>query len=145
MPDPRTAHLQKACPKNTCRRQRKRTTDRQWRRRNPDWFSDHRPKVRLWARNYPQYWKRYRASHPAYRAKERHRMRQTRVLRVAKQDAIRQNPVGYLADIRSLTLKTVAKQDAIGSQIDGILDYLVTGARVAKPNAIGEGPPGPVP
>lgn len=144
-PDPRTAALQMACPKKACRRQRKRMADRQWRQRNPDWFAARQAKVRLWARNYPHYWKCYRASHPAYRLKERRRMGRQRVLRVAKQDAIRQNPVGYLDDIRSLPIKTVAKQDAIGSQIDGILDYLIAGAHVAKPNAIAPGRPGPVP
>jgi len=144
-PNPRTARFQQACPKKICRRLRKRMADQRWRRRNPAWFAARQPKLRLWARNYPRYWKRYRASHPAYRLKERQRMRRQRVLRVAKQDAIRQNPVAYLADIRSLPLKTVAKQDAIGSQIDGILDYLIAGAYVAKPNAIAPGHPGPVP
>lgn len=145
VPDPRTALFQRACPKKACRRQRKRAADRRWCQRNPDCLAARHPKVRQWARDFPQYWKRYRATHPAYRLKERQRMRRQRVLRVAKQDAIRQNPVGYLADIRSLPLKTVAKQDAIGSQIEGILDYLVAGALVAKPNAIGEDPSGPLP
>jgi len=144
-PDPRTARFQQACSKKTCRRQRKRAADQRWRQRNPDCLAARQPKVRQWARDFPQYWRRYRAAHPAYRLRERERMRRHRVLRVAKQDAIRQNPVGYLSDIRSLPLKTVAKQDAIGSQIDGILDYLVAGARVAKPNAIGEGHFGPLP
>lgn len=144
-PNPRTVRFQQACPEKACRRQRKRMADQRWRRHNLSWFASRQPKVRQWARDFPQYWKRYRASHPAYRLKERRRMRRQRVLRVAKQDAIRQNPVGYLADIRSLPFKTVAKQDAIGTQIDGILDYLIAGAHVAKSNAIAPGPSGPVP
>lgn len=144
-PDQRTARFQQACPKKACRRQRKRMADRRWRQRNPDCIAARQPKIRQWARDFPQYWKRYRAAHPAYRLKERQRMRRQRVLRVAKQDAIRQNPVGYLSDIRSLPLKTVAKHDAMGSQIDGILDYLVAGTLVAKPNAIAPGRSSPLP
>ena len=41
--------------------------------------------------------------------------------RVAKQDAIRRDPVGYLQGLRGVGF--VAKQDAI-ARLDGIVDYL---------------------
>jgi len=144
-PDPRTAAVQKACRRSACRKARKREADRKWRRDNPGWSSGGRSTVRQWAQNHPDYWRAWRACHPAYRVRERLRMRRMRALGVAKQDAIRHNPVGYLAELRSPTRPSVAKQDAIGLQIDGILDYLVAGVRVAKPNAIAPGAPAPLP
>jgi len=144
-PHPRTAAVQKACRRSACRKARKREADRQWRRNNPGWSSSRQAKVRQWAKDYPGYWSCWRACHPAYRARERLRMSRKRAVRVAKQDAIRQDPVGYLAELRSLPRQSVAKQDAIGSQIDGILDFLAAGARVAKPNDMAPGRPAPLP
>lgn len=144
-PHPRTAAVQKACRRSACRKARKREADRRWRRDNPGWSSGRAPKVCQWAGNYPGYWRSWRACHPAYRARERLRMSRRRAVGVAKQDAIRQDPVGYLAKLRSLARQSVAKQDAIGPQIDGILDFLAAGARVAKPNAMASGRPAPLP
>ena len=138
-PDPRTAEFQKSCPKVQCRKIRKRQADLHWNRRNPDYFKWRRIKVGIWAKQYPNYWRHYRSTHPAYKNRERERMRERRALRVAKQDTITQNPVGYLSGLRSLRCQTVAKQDAIDSQIDGILDYLILGAGVAKPNDMAPG------
>lgn len=138
-PDPRT-EFPKACPRENCRKARKREADREWRRKNPGRADAGRlGKVRRWAKGYPGYWRQYRAGHPEYRARERERMRGRRV-RVAKQDEIRQNPVGYLTSIRGPG--NVAKQDEIGRQVDGIVEYLEAWARVAKPNDMAPGSTG---
>lgn len=135
-PNPRTQH-QIACVKPACRKKRKRQADATWRRNNRDWFEGRRAKVRQWAQAYPDYWRKSRASRPQYREREKERMRQRRA-RVAKQDAIRRNPVGYLEGLRGL--RRVAKQDAI-VRLDGIVDYLEAWA-VAKPNAMAPGTAG---
>lgn len=138
VPDPRTHNFQKACQRPQCRRERKRQVDRSWRKRNSEWFECRRPKVRQWAKDYPAYWKRYRASHHGYtrknRAQSRQRMRQRRQL-FAKQDAIRCHPVGYLKDIQHIgQQKTFAKQDAIKLQVESILVFLMAREMFAKPN-----------
>jgi len=56
----------------------------------------------------------------------------------AKQDAIRQNPVGYLEGLRAGPL--FAKQDAMGRPIDGILTYLVAQRVFAKQDGIASSP-----
>ena len=150
LPNPRTLRYeptsgkyhstQKACNRLQCRRERKRCADRDWRERNRDWFKGRHEKIRKWAKEYPGYWKRYRAAHAGYthknRVKSRLRMRQKRKM-FAKQDAISANPVGYLDGIRHLGQeKMFAKQDAIGLQIDGIVAFLMTREMFAKPNDI---------
>ena len=142
IPHPRTFKTQKTCSNPACRKTRKRLADQTWRRDNPGWSAGRQGKIRDWNAQYPDYWRQYRADHPEYRARERERMRKHRVLSVAKQDAIRQNPVGYLSDIRRFGPKTVAKQDAIAVRLDGVLDYLTVCARVAKPNDIAGSPAG---
>jgi hypothetical protein len=132
IPNPRTVKTQKACDDPACRRARKRQADKAWLAKNPGWTAGRKIKIRNWNRDYPAYWRRYRAEHPQYCRKERERMARNRVLRVAKQDAIRQNPVGYLREVRGLGPKIVAKQDAISQRLDGVLDYLTVCARAAK-------------
>lgn len=141
-PNPRTVETQKVCFDPACRKERKRRADESWRERNPDWSAGRVSKVRDWNAQYPDYWRKYRAGHQEYRQREQERMRCNRVLSVAKQDAIRTNPVGYLRDIRHSGSKTVAKQDAIAFRLDGVLDYLTICAAVAKPNDMANGPPG---
>ena len=109
IPNPRTTKIQKACPTPACSKARKRLADKSWRERNRGWFVARRIKVRKWAEEYPHYWRHYRAGHGEYRARERIRMRLYRVLRVAK-------------------------QDAIAVVLDGVPEYLVVAAHVAKPN-----------
>lgn len=142
IPNPTTFKTQKTCSSPVCRKERKRRADQTWRQNNPGWSVGRKGKVCIWNAQYPDYWQQYRAGHPEYRARERERMMRKRVLRVAKQDAIRQNPVGYLCDIRRFGDKSVAKQDALACRVDGMLDYLTVCARVAKPNDIAIGPPG---
>ena len=137
-PDPRTQH-QIACAKPACRKERKRQADVTWRRNNRAWFEGRRPKIRQWAQAYPDYWRNNRASRPEYREREKERMRLRRA-RVAKQDAIRRDPVGYLEGLKGP--RRVAKQDAM-ARLDEVVAYLQAWA-VAKPNDMASGTAGPL-
>ena len=66
-------------------------------------------------------------------------MRRKRADRVAKVDAIRSDPVGYLQEIRSMAKESVAKVDGIAAQLDGVVDYLEVRARVAQVDGMGKG------
>jgi hypothetical protein len=140
VPDPRTAAEQKACRRKACRRERQRRAYAAWAMCNRDYDGARRGTIRRWAKDYPDYWKRYRQTHPAYsqqnRRRTRERLRARRAM-FAKQNAIRQDPVGYLEGLKGGPL--FAKQNAMTRPIEGILTYLVTQQVFAKPNAIGAG------
>ena len=135
-PDARTRELQKVCAKATCRRERKRLADAGWRAKNPGYRDQ--DKMRRWASGYPDYWRQWRAAHPAYvernREQTRERVQASRLL-FAKQDAIRLDPVGYLEGLRSEAM--FAKQDAMTSRVvEGILTFLTLREVFAKPKSI---------
>lgn len=136
IPNPRTTKTQKTCSDPACRRERKLRADKTWLAKNPGWTAGRRVKARQWSQAYPDYWRNYRAGHPEYRERECLRKKRYRVLCAAKQDAIRQNPVGYLLEVRRLGPKNAAKQDAIGQRLDGVLDYLTVRACAAKQDDI---------
>ena len=140
VPDPRTASSQKACARKACRRERQRRACQAWAKRNRDYDGARRGNIRRWAKDYPDYWKRYRQTHLAYdrrnRRRTRERLRARRAM-FAKQNAIRQNPVGYLEGLRTGAL--FAKQNAMTRPIEGILSYLVSREVFAKQNAIEAG------
>ena len=136
VPDARTRKLQKVCGKATCRRERKRLADARWRAKNPGYRDQ--GKMRQWAAAYPNYWQKWRSAHPAYvernRQQTRERVRALRLL-FAKQDAIRDDPVGYLEDLRSEAM--FAKQDAMVPRVlEGILTFLALREVFAKPKDI---------
>ena len=138
VPDPRTAAFQKSCRRSACRQARQRCAYQSWWARNRDYDQPRRGTIRRWAKDYPSYWKRYRQTHPAYsernRRRTRERLRDRRAM-FAKQNAIRQDPVGYLKGLQGGPL--FAKQNAMARPIEGILTYLVTREVFAKQNAIG--------
>jgi hypothetical protein len=115
VPDCRTAKTQKACSRSACRRERQRQAYQAWAARNRDYDSARRGNIRRWAKNYPDYWKGYRQTHPAYRERNRRRTRER------------------LRDRRAM----FAKQNAMARPIEGILTYLVTREVFAKQNAMG--------
>lgn len=135
-PDARAREFQKVCGKPACRRERKRLADARWRAANPGYRDQ--AKIRQWAAAYPDYWQKWRSAHPAYvernRQQTRERIRASRLL-FAKQDAIRDDPVGYLEGLRSEA--TFAKQDAIIPHVlEGILTFLTLREGFAKPKTI---------
>jgi hypothetical protein len=46
IPEPRTRHCQKTCGKESCRREWTRRQQSRWRSKNPDYWSEHRLRVR---------------------------------------------------------------------------------------------------
>ena len=112
VPDARTRRIQKVCGKDFCHRARKRLADQKWRAKNPKYSSGRAGKTRIWARDYPGYWRNYRATHPDYaernREQTRERMRASRGV--------------------------FAKQDAMAGSIDGIVTFLIGREVFAKPN-----------
>lgn len=134
LPSPYAAHHQKCCSNTTCRKKRKAKANKNWREKNPDYERSRNIKRCIWAKTYPNYWRRYRKEHPDYARKERRRMRSARkkAKSVAKQDTARQSSLEKLENIRDFGLNSVAKQDAVFSQINGILDYLSWKECVAK-------------
>jgi hypothetical protein len=140
-PNPKTKDRQHYCSKAACQKASKRAAQAQWIAKNPNYYKGHgrKAKIRSWAKDYPHYWKQWRLKHPEYAQRERERQRAKRALRVAKQDEIRQNPLGYLKDTRILISKTVAKQDEIRLSIERMLDFLML--RVVSQNKKSLRPP----
>jgi hypothetical protein len=114
MPNARTARFQKTCPRASCRRERKRQADIQWRSKNMDYDASRQGKKRTWAQAYPDYWRQYRAAHPAYVERNRAATRER----------------------KGASRLRFANQDAITRPIDGILTFLVRREGFANPNAI---------
>jgi len=137
-PDPRTVKFQRSCTKPDCRKKRSRASVRQWWKQNPGYNKGRSPKVRAWAKAYPNYWRKYRQEHPDYVKKERRRRRSAhkKAKNAAKQNAISQISLEKLESIRNLEPNSAAKQNTIHRRVDGILDYLFWKECVAKQNAI---------
>ena len=139
-PDPRTRGFQKVCAELACRRARKQQADAQWRSKNAGYDASRAAKKRAWAKDYPDYWRCYRAEHPAYTERNREQTRERKrrsCLWFANQDAIQRDPVGYLEGLGGSP--RFANQDAMGRSIEGILTYLRVRAGFANPNAIAPG------
>ena len=135
--DARTRRFQKVCPKPDCRRVRKQQADARWRSKNEGYDASRAAKKRVWAKTYPHYWQTYRTADPDYaqrnREQTRERVKRSRLL-FANQDAIRMDPVGYLAGLQGEGL--FANQDAMAHSIEGILTFLRVREGFANPNAM---------
>lgn len=83
---PPQAARQQICGQPKCKRKLKRRLDRAWRRGDPQWRKDLNAKRRIWARNFPNYWRGYRGTHPAYVARDNQRRVQARRRVSAKQE-----------------------------------------------------------
>lgn len=133
-PSPYAAHHQKSCSKATCKKKRKAEANKKWRKMNQDYEKGRNEEKRIWSKSYPNYWRKYRKKHPDYAQRERRRMRSVRKKgkSVARQDAVRQISLEKLESIRSFEPNSVARQDAVLPQINGILDYLFWKENVAR-------------
>lgn len=123
----RRRHIQQFCSRRLCQRERHRLACVVFRRSDPECDGQRRGKIRDWARQYPDYWRGYRAEHPAYRERERRRMQAKRghVIRVAKRDVLRQMAVERLRDIQAQGAEFVAKRDVLDRRVEGVLEFLV--------------------
>ncbi len=137
-PNPRNPNRQQACSSAACQQKRRADNNRRWRQKNPGYGQSRQPKIRAWAKEYPDYWHRYRRQHPDYVGKERCRRRSAhkRAKNAAKQDSDRKISVEKLESIRDLAPISAAKQDSVHRRINGILDYLFWKENAAKQDAI---------
>ena len=125
-PNPRTWKHQKACNAPACKKHRHAQADRNWRIKHPRRGGNWKLKVRVWARDYPDYWRHYRRTHPEYRERDNRR----RILSArnasysAKTDAIRQIAVGKIRSIQDMGAGRSAKADAIDRRVESIVEYL---------------------
>lgn len=156
-PDPRTAGHQRTYGDEVCQKKRKAHTDQTFRLRYPDYDRGRRQKVAQWVREYPNYFRGYRSSHPEYRERERERMqrRREKAKRVAKQVVIRAQSLEKLRDcqewVRKWGAENVAKQVVIPPSnteenwafqgMERLLDYLFLKEGVAKQVGIDIHPP----
>ena len=134
LPDPRTFRTQKCCSDSECRKKRKAMADKNWRKNNPRYNDYRKEKIKSWAKEYPDYWKKYRKEHPVYVEKDNKR-RSTRHKKgkiAAKQDAISQIFVEKLKSIQENRANYAAKQDAIDRRIDSLLESLIWKESSAK-------------
>lgn len=76
---------QRYCSSPTCQRERRRLEQRKRRKRNPDQRSINAQYLRDWSAKNPSYWKRYRAAHPEYVARNRLRQKERSQVRIAKE------------------------------------------------------------
>ncbi len=136
-PDPRVAHRSFFyCPAAACRQTAKEQAQVRWLAKNSDYYKGEtrKAKVRLWAKDYPDYWQTWRRDNEDYVERNRHKqkLRDQKRRFLAKQDQIAQNPLGEIEGIRLLAQKNLAKQDQIRLPIEGILDYLAAREFLAK-------------
>lgn len=87
LPNPRVKS-QRYCSREGCQRVRKRLWQRQMMRSDHDYRANQRDCQRRWRKQNPDYWRKYRMSHPLYVERNRllQRMRDRRHL--AKMDAL---------------------------------------------------------
>lgn len=139
-PDPHTAKQQKACRRPECRRARRRQKQRRWRALNPDYEGSRGAKRAAWAKAYPDYWRRYRAGHPEYTARDNQRRVRSRRLKVsANVTALRRVVVeqaaklGHAAEpevsanVTALSRRMAAVEDCLRSTVAVMVSANVTG------------------
>lgn len=59
-PDPRTKHKQRVCSGEECQKKRRKETQKKWRTKNPTYFKDRYPRLKVWLDAHPDYLKDYR-------------------------------------------------------------------------------------
>jgi len=138
MPHPRTYRQQRCCSKPECRKKQKVRTKKNWWLKNPGYNRDRRQKIRAWAKEHPDYWRRYRREHPEYVARDNKRRSSMhkKQKNAAKQDPIRKISVEKLKSIMEIEPNIAAKQDPIQRRQNGILDYLYWKEFAAKQDII---------
>lgn len=126
-PDPRVGKRQKRCFREECRRAENCRKARKWIQLNPDVLPSLRAKRRVWAKAYPNYWRRYRKNHPTYCLRDNQRraasLRKARCS--AKLTSIREIAVDKLQRIEAMIpADCSAKLTEIDRRVDGIVEYL---------------------
>lgn len=125
-PDPRAAKVQRYCSKEACQKARQKRKYRRWIRQGAH-AAAHQDKLRVWAKDYPDYWQHYRAAHPEYVRRDNDRralsLQRTRMFRKATD--WRQIAVEKLDAIGAEgTLECSAKQTDLVRRVEAILRLL---------------------
>ena len=72
----RNVPQQRYCAKRACQRTRRRRWQRQKLKADADYRANQAAAQQRWRARHPDYWRRYRQSHPAYATRNRERQRQ---------------------------------------------------------------------
>ena len=123
----RNTPKQKTCSRRRCQKSRHQKDCVAWRKKNPTYDHRWRSKKRGWAKAYPNYWRHYRAAHPAYRQRDNARRRRSRRHHqsAANQDAYRQIAVDKLRAIAEIAPGRTANRDAYDRRVNKVLEFLV--------------------
>ncbi len=123
---PQAAKAQKYCTKKDCQQVRQRRKYRRWIAK-PENAAAHQEALKAWAKDYPDYWRWYRATHPDYvREDNRRRAESLRAARmIRKATDWRQIAVERLDAVEAIgRVECSAKQTDWPRRIEGILGYL---------------------
>ncbi len=123
---PQSAKLQRYCSKAECQRERQRRKYQHW-IAQPENAAAHREALKTWAKNFPDYWSWYRATHADYVLEDNQRraegQRKDRAFR--KATGWRQIAVERLAAVEAMGSDDCsAKQTGSSRRIDAIVGYL---------------------
>ena len=129
---------QAACSKAPCQKRRRRNACAIWRKRNPTYDHSRDGKKRVWANEFPNDWRQYRAEHPDYCRRDNARRAQAYrdVSFSANQDAWRQMTVERLQGLQATVVSSSANQEACHRRVDAVIDFLVWKELSANRNAI---------
>jgi hypothetical protein len=118
---------QKTCSRSPCQKKRHRNACAAWRQNNPTYDLTRNGKKRIWARAFPDYWRRYRAEHPDYCQRDNARRAQAcrEASFSANQDAWRQMTVERLQGLQASIVSSSANQDACHRRMKAVIDFLV--------------------
>lgn len=125
-PHPKAAKVQKYCSRKACQRVRQRRKYRRW-ILEPAHRAAHQDCLRAWAKDYPNYWQYYRATHPNY-VRQDNRRRALSLKRArcsAKQTDLRQTAVERLRAIQAMgTPSCSAKLTDLARRMDSLVEFL---------------------
>ncbi|MBI5884458.1 MAG: hypothetical protein HZB91_15285 [Elusimicrobia bacterium] len=140
-PDSRTRKHQRSCRRPACRRARRRQKQRRWRARNPDYERSRSAKRRVWVKAYPDYYRRYRASHAGYRARDNERRTRGRrratvsanvtawrhiIVEKTRKLGVAEKP-GMSANVTALSRRVEALEDCLRSTVEAVVSAKQTG------------------
>jgi len=133
-----TYRQQKCCPNAECRKKRKVRTKRTWWLNNPGYNRDRLQKIRVWAKEYPDYWQKYRQEHPDYVKKDNKRRHTShkKGKNAAKQDLLSKISVERLKSTQESGSDYAAKQDLLQRRQNIIINYLLGKDFAAKQDVI---------
>jgi len=132
---PYTNRRRKACDRSACQQARKRDNCRQWLSHNPGYSESRSPKLRLWAKSHPHYWRHYRKENPKYYERDLERRRKSYHASVlsAKHNLRRREDREILAKLEAISTNGFsAKQIVRNRRVAVVLDYLLKLVHSAK-------------